>query len=407
MAAPSGRIWFSMARGLSVADPRLADVLAPPAIVNIESISLDGKPVDNMESLTVPAAYKRITFGYASTSLAAPERVNYRFKLDGFDHAWSSPVTTREAVYTNLTPGDYRFHVMASSSDGLWNGAETTFGFKVEPALWQTWWFRTTSLLAVALAAIALYRFRLHTVTQQLNLRFDERLSERTRIARDLHDTLLQGVLSASMHLHVANDLLADDSPAKPLITRVIDLMGQVTTEGRDAVRGLRSSDAETDDLELAFSRVQKQIAVSDSTKFRIIVEGEVTHIHPVIRDEVYRIGREALTNAFRHSQASEVELELEYLSNGLRLLVRDNGQGLPAELREGRDGHWGLVGMNERAKGIGSKLRVWSREGSGTEVELTVPGQIAFDTSRQSKKWNIISFGKRTKSQKSRTKAN
>jgi signal transduction histidine kinase len=309
-----------------------------------------------------------------------PERVRFRYRLDGFDRGWSPPVTTREAVYTNLGPGSYHFRVIASNSDGLWNSAEAGLQFEIEPALWQTSWFRASIVLVGGLAVWTLVRVRTHRMARQLNLRFEERLAERTRIAQELHDTLLQGFVSASMQLHVATDQLPDDAPAKRSLGRVLTLMGQVIEEGRNAVRGLRSSADRSNNLEQAFSRIPQELGIPTSANYRVIVEGRPRPLHPVIRDEVYRIGREALVNAFRHAGAKSIEVQLEYAAQHLRMLVRDDGCGIdPLVLRSGRDGHWGLSGMRERADRIGAPLKVWSRAAAGTEVELTVPRHIAF----------------------------
>lgn len=253
------------------------------------------------------------------------------------------------------------------------------------PPFWRTWWFRLSSILAGLLALFALYRWRVHRLRTQLTLRFEERLAERTRIAQDLHDTLLQGLVSASMQLHVANDHLAQDSPAKPLVGRVMQLMGQVIEEGRDAVRGLRSTSGNTDDLETAFTQAGQEFSNEQVKDVRVIVEGTPRKLHPIIRDEAYRIGREALANAFRHSQANKIELELEYSPQHLRILVRDDGAGIdPEVLHSGRDGHWGLAGMRERAENIGARLKVWSRANAGTEVELLIPSQVAFASTKK-----------------------
>lgn len=248
------------------------------------------------------------------------------------------------------------------------------------PPFWRTWWFRTLLVLLGVVALIALYRWRLHELSRQLNLRFEERLAERTRIAQDLHDTLLQGVVSASMQLHVANEHLPDDSPAKPHVGRVMELMGQVIEEGRDAVRGLRSGYGNSDDLGTAFTQIGKEFAIDEKTDYSVIIDGSPQQLHPFIRDEAYRIGREALANAFRHSQASKIEVELEYAPKHLRILIRDNGAGIdPKVVQSGRDGHWGLTGMRERAESIGGRLKVWTRAHAGTEVELFIPNHVAF----------------------------
>ena len=263
------------------------------------------------------------------------------------------------------------------------------------PPFWRTWWFRLLLVAIGLLALFALYRYHLHRVRTQLNMRFEERLAERTRIAQDLHDTLLQGVVSASMQLHVANSQLAPDSPAKPMVGRVMELMGQVIEEGRDAVRGLRSAAENTYNLETSFSEVGKQLATDGPRDYRVIVEGTQRPLHPIIRDEVYRIGREAVVNAFRHSQGNKIEVELEYSPKHLRVLVRDDGAGIdPNVLQSGRDGHWGLAGMRERAESIGAQLRVWSGARAGTEVELSIPGHIAFVPAPSTRWFNRLRRG-------------
>jgi signal transduction histidine kinase len=256
------------------------------------------------------------------------------------------------------------------------------------PPFWKTRWFRVLLVLFAICALLALYRWRLHELRRQLNLRFEERLAERTRIAQDLHDTLLQGVISASMQLHVANEHLPDDSPAKPLVDRVIELMGQVVEEGRDAVRGLRSAYGNSDDLGTAFARIGEEFKTDQTTDYSVVVEGTPQELHPIIRDTAYRIVREALTNAFRHSQGSQIEVEIEYTSRHLKILIRDNGAGIDPNVVElGRDGHWGLTGMRERAESIGGRLKVWSRANAGTEVELLIPSHVAFVSHASAKK--------------------
>jgi signal transduction histidine kinase/ligand-binding sensor domain-containing protein len=386
-----GRIWLSMVRGLSVVDPMRAEPSAP-AIAHVQAITADGIAIDLQRSVQIPSARQRITFDYVGLSLSVPERVRYRYRLDGFDRGWSAPAAAREAVYTNLHPGPYRFRVTASNSDGRWSdAAEASIPFDIDPAFWETRWFQGSSVLVCIAAAFALYRFRMQRMVRQLNVRFEERLAERTRIAQELHDTLLQGFVSASMQLHVAAERVPPESPAKPTIDRVLDLMSRVIEEGRNAVRGLRSSDLNVDDdLERLFRRVQQELAVTTTSDFRVIVEGRPRALHPIVRDEVHRIGREALMNAFRHANAKQIEVELEYAPHHLRMLVRDDGAGIDADvLQSGRQGHWGLSGMRERAERMGARLRLWSRKDAGTEVELSVPGHVAFVTpaSRRSAK--------------------
>jgi signal transduction histidine kinase/ligand-binding sensor domain-containing protein len=376
-----GKIWFSMNRGISVVDPSRAITSSAPAVVHIEELSSDGNPVSLTKNIQLPGGHRRLAFTYSALSLSVPERVHYKYKLDGIDEGWNGPVSERQITYNNLSSGAYRFRVLASNSDGLWNSDESDVSFNIEPSYWQTWWFRLSGLLACVLAVLLFVRLRLRALAAQMNIRFEERLAERTRIAQELHDTLLQGFMSASMQLHVADDRLPEDSPAKPLIGRVLQLMGRVIDEGRHTVRGLRSTEIVRQNLEEEFSRIQKDLAISTQSEFRVIVEGAPRPMKPVIRDEIYFIGREALANAFRHSGATEVIVEIEYTASHLRILVRDNGCGMdPQVIHSGREGHWGLSGMRERAERIGGKLSVLSLASAGTEIHLSVPGRLAYE---------------------------
>jgi len=395
-----GHVWFSTNRGLSVVDPARATANPAPALVHIEAVLADGSPFDLRSPMRVSSEKQRTTFRFVGLSLTDPQRVRYRYRLDGFDKGWSEPVATREASYANLGARSFKFRVMACNSDGLWNGSEAAVGFEVEPTLWQTWWFRLACVFCAVLTMLMVYRLRLHRLTRLLSVRFEERLAERTRIAQDLHDTLLQGVLSASMQLHVAADGLPENSPAQPALDRVLQLMGQVIEEGRNTLRGLRSSMDTAHDLTSSFSRIPQELGNQKGADFRVIVEGPPMPLRPAIRDEVYRIGREALLNAFRHSRASNIKVQLEYATNQLRIVVSDDGCGIDRHvLRSGRDGHWGLSGMRERAERIGANLKVLSRTDAGTEIELCVPSHIAFEshTARPAHKWFTGMFRRRT----------
>jgi signal transduction histidine kinase len=367
-----------------VVEPARLSSASVPAIVHIESVSADGNPLDTGALLRIPASRVRIRFDYLALSLSVPARVKYRYRLDGFDRDWSEPVSARDTFYMNLDPGSYRFRVIACNSEGIWNSAEAAIGMEVVPAFWQTSLFRALAFITCALVAAAMYRMRLRRLTKELNIGFEERLGERTRIAQELHDTLLQGLLATSMQLHVALNRLPAGSTARPQLARVFNMLQQVVNESRNAVRGLRAPASGSDDLEKAFSTVREQLAEAESTGFRIIVEGPRRPLNPLIRDQVYRIGREALMNAFRHSGAATVEVQINYDASDLRLAVRDTGRGIDEQvLRSGREGHWGLIGMRECAEKIGAQLKVWSRPGAGTQLELTIPGHIAFTKPR------------------------
>jgi ligand-binding sensor domain-containing protein/signal transduction histidine kinase len=381
VADRQGRIWISRKSGLSMADPIVISNNSVPVAVRIESTSAGASQVNAQNPIKVPSGVHSITLNYGSTNLAVQERVRFRYKLDGSDQGWSDTVASRQVVYKNLSPGTYLFRIVASNSVGLWNGPEASVPFVIESALWQTWWFRVACLTGCCLTILAIYRLRIHQLTKRLKVGFQERLAERTRIAQELHDTLLQGVLSASLQLDVAEDQLPEDSPAKPLLKRVLQLMGTVTEEGRNALRGLRTTEVGNQSLETAFSLLPQEFPLDGKTDYRVIVDSVTRPIRPLIRDEVYRIGREALLNAFMHAHANRIEVEVEYAGRHLRVLVRDDGRGIdPHVVHSGREGHWGLVGIRERSKRIGANLRLRSRIGAGTELDLTVPGSIAFE---------------------------
>jgi signal transduction histidine kinase len=221
--------------------------------------------------------------------------------------------------------------------------------------------------------------------TTNLDAHIEERLAERTRIAQELHDTLLQGFLAVSMQLHAALDHLSADSAEQPRFSDVLQLLDRVLEQGRCAVQGLRSSSERITSLGEAFAGVPKDLGLPSAVGFRVLVHGREREMRAGLGHEVYRIGREAIVNAYRHSRARDIETEVQYRSTELRIAVRDNGCGIdPRDLQRSRDGHWGLQGMRERAERIGARLRLWSRVALGTEVELRVPGRVAFEQSEE-----------------------
>jgi signal transduction histidine kinase len=223
-----------------------------------------------------------------------------------------------------------------------------------------------------------------HESTREHILLQEERRRERTRIARELHDTLLQGLLSASMQLQVAEGWLPADSPAKPLLSRVRNIMRKGIDEGRAVLQGLRSTDAPATSLEQALADFQEELPPNDRARLRIAKMGCPKPVDPAVLQQIYLVIREALLNALRHSQAKKIEVEIRYSPRKLRATVRDNGTGIdPQLLRSGRKAHWGLTVMRERAANIGAHLRIWSKPNAGTQVELSLPLQIAQGPSR------------------------
>jgi len=384
---PNGRIWVSTNGGLAMVDPVRLAGRSGPALVHVEGVSADGTSVNVERGATIEPRRQRITLAFTGLSLSIPERVRFRYRLDGFDRDWSEPVSARQAVYTNLGPGAYRFRVIASNSDGVWNSAEAAWSFTIRPAFWETVWFRGSVLLLISGAVWAADRLRVIRISRQLNLRFEDRLAERTRIARELHDTLLQSFQGVLMQFQAVTHLIPHRAAeAQRTLETGIEQARQAITEGRDAVQGLRSSTAVTDDIAGTLTALGEALASkveANRPDFSVSVEGRPRALAPLLGGEVYGIAREALRNAFWHGHATQIEVEIRYDRSEFRLRVRDNGKGIdPSVLDRGRAGHFGLTGMQERAGLLGGTLSVWSELDSGTETELTIPAFVAYSKS-------------------------
>ena len=389
--APDGKLWFVNGTVAQMIDPKNLprNGLAPP--VHIESLIVDRRSYPAQQALRLPPLTHDLEIDYTGLSFVVPQKVQFRYRLEGRDKDWQDPGSRRQAFYTDLHPGRYRFHAIASNNDGVWNTSGASLEFTIEPAFYQTWWLETASaMLALAVLAWAIRR-RMLIVARNIHARLAERLDERERIARELHDTLLQGALSASIQLDLAEDQLAQDSPVKGLVQNALATLRQVTEEGRMALRGLRFEDVENNDLAKAFQRIKNEFPHKDTIVFGVFAQGAARIVRTEIRNEIYRIGREAILNAYVHSEAATIEVEIQYARTHLSLLVRDDGRGIDSSiLQAGRDGHWGLAGMRERSQRIGATLKLWSRVGAGTEIELMLPGHIAFenDSSNSTPRW-------------------
>jgi signal transduction histidine kinase len=315
--------------------------------------------------------------------------VKFRYRLDDYDRDWHEAGTRRQAFYTDLPPGKYSFRVIASNSDGVWNESAARLGFFIAPAYYQTNWFRALCAAAFLALLWVAYQLRVRQLAAQFNMRLEERVSERTRIARDLHDTLLQSFQGVLPRFQAAIYKLPEHpTDARETLEAAVDQASQAITEGRDAVQGLRTSTVEKNDLAMAIRGVAEELASVDSHQsspaFQVAVQGTPRNLHPILRDEVYRIAAEALRNAFRHAHAHHIEVELRYDEKDFTLRIRDDGKGIHRELLsgDGREGHFGLHGMRERAKLIGGDLAIWSEADSGSEVELSIPEARAYTRS-------------------------
>lgn len=291
------------------------------------------------------------------------------------DSTWKSQTHLGTDYAALLVEPGYSPPAMTDELPGLGGGVVAVSVVPGEPVFWQKSWFRVAVGLALAAALLALYRQRLRRLTRQLNLRFEERLAERTRIAQELHDTLLQDVLGVSMQLDVAVAKLPEDSAARVPLGHIQKLMGQVVEEGRNTLQGLRA-DGVSAELREAFSRLPQDFGVQGRVDYQVNVRGRPRPLHPIIRDEVYRIGREVLAHAFRRTGVTTVAVEVEYSDGRLRVFVRDDGD---VTSEAGQEVWPGLTGMRERAESIGGRLKVRCRATSGTEVTLSVPGDVAF----------------------------
>jgi signal transduction histidine kinase len=340
---------------------------------------------------------------YAALSFVAPQKVRFRYKLEGHDTEWQEPGSRRQAFYSDLRPGKYRFRVIACNNDGVWNEEGATLDFSVTPAWYQTIWFRVSCVGGFVLLLWALYQLRLQQLERQFGMQVEARVNERTRIARELHDTLLQSFQGLMLRFQTVDEML----PARPLDAKnalegALDRADQAISEGRDAITDIRASSLASRDLEKSITalmtNLSEELAAGNgcSATFRVLVEGAPRAVRPTLQDEIYRIARESLRNAFRHAQAGHIETEITY-GESLRLRFRDDGKGIDPIVVEhgGRSGHWGLPGIRERSKQIGAQLSVWSELGAGTEVELSIPGSIAYEASPTRPRFRL--FRKRT----------
>jgi signal transduction histidine kinase/streptogramin lyase len=340
----NGRLWFATDNGLVWVDPAhlVKNVLPPP--VSIRSIIADDKIYSAFSSPALPALTKNLRIDFAALSLSIPERIRFRYKLEPLDKDWQDTGGRSEASFNRLPPGKYSFRVIACNNDGVWNEQGAGLDFSIDPAWYQTRWFQAAYVAAFLLLLWGLYRFRTHQMSQKFKLRLEERVSERTRIARELLDTLLQSFQGLMLRLEAVNVMLPEGRP-KEQLEQTLEHADQAVTEGRRAVYDLRSCALTTNELPQAVA-LGNELASQDTAAFSLMVEGPARDLHPIIRDELYRITREALQNAFNHARARHIEVEITYAQRQLRLRIRDDGEGIAPEILEhGRAGHYGLAG--------------------------------------------------------------
>ncbi|MET0247799.1 MAG: triple tyrosine motif-containing protein, partial [Sphingomonas sp.] len=374
-----GRLWFVTTGGVVWVDPARLTRNALPPPVAIRAVTAGRLRYRDPHALTLAKGTSRLAIQYAGLSLGTPSRVRFRYRLEGMDEDWIDAGARRETYYTNLAPGRYRFRVLAANDDGIWNHDGATLDFTIPPTFLQSIWFKLLVALGVVAILAALYLLRVRQVTARLQSRFDIRIAERERIARELHDTLLQGFQGLMLQIKAGINRLPDPATRQPL-DEALTRAQAVLVEGRDRVLDLRMPDQPRDLSEMLLDAAA--VVVGDKgPRVQLIAEGASRDLHPVALEELQRIVEEALRNTVHHAKASSIEMLVIWGSRRLSLSLRDDGVGIPATvLMQGeRAGHFGLRGMRERAERIGGQLTVSSRNGGGTEIALIVPGGAAY----------------------------
>lgn len=368
----AGRLWFSTIKGVARIDPEHmpTNTQPPPAVV--EQVRVDGEAVAAAPDLKLPPGRSRFDFYYAGLSFVAPEKVRYRYKLEGFDGDWVDGGDRRVAYYTNLGPGDYTFMVVACNNDGVWSSRPATFKFQLRPHFYRTYWFYALVLVGIGLLGWQLYALRL----RQVRGRYAAVLQERNRIAREIHDNLAQEILGISVQLEiVARTMAAAPDAARRHLDRARALVRSSVAEARRYVWDLRSQSLDERDLPAALAEMTRRLTAESGVQTQFSVGGTFRPLGPQVENNLLRIGQEAVGNAVRHAQAKTVTVSLDFGTREVRLEVRDDGRGFDAEGYDGgKGGHFGLVGMRERAEQMGGEAHVNSEPGAGTEVVVRVP---------------------------------
>jgi len=399
-----GKMWFqAFSGGGSVIDPQHLPSNKTPPPVHIERVTANGKTYDASNEIRLPPQTHDLKIDYAALSFVAPEKVQFRYQLQGQDRNSWEVATDREVRYSNLAPGNYVFRVIACNNDAVWNATGDSLRFSIAPAYYQTAWFRLCCVAALLLLLWGGYLFRVRQLEAQFTAGLEARVDERTRMARDLHDTLLQSFSALLPHLQtVSNVLPSQPDEAKRRVDRAIEQATNAVIEGRDTVHALRSSGSAAIGLDRAISNFAREFLSGAASEpvpgIHVQVEGTPVPLNPIVRDEVYRITTEAVRNAIRHANARRIEVEIRYDEQHLRLRIGDNGTGIdPAILnRDHKAGHWGLRGMRERAKLVGGTLEVWSQPNVGTEIELSIPAASVY-AKPASVRWSILSNFRRS----------
>jgi signal transduction histidine kinase len=393
-----GRIWFTTTTGAYWIDPQHMHRNPRPPPVSIEGLISGGRTYSLAHEAKLPAHTTDFEIDYTALSLSMPSRVHFKYKLDGVDADWKEAGTRRQAFYTNVPPGDHAFHVIAANEDGLWNETGATASISLLPAFYQTRWFYTLCGIAVVSFLWVLYRVRLRQLNHQFRARMSARLEERERIARELHDTLLQSTQGLILLFQGFAGRVRDPEPMRNEMELALDQADSLLNEARDRVNDLRTSGLDVNIGE-TITRAGEELFAGSSTKVVVVTTGTPRQLVPAIADDIYRIAREALTNAYAHAHAKIVEMEIAYDPERFRLNIRDDGRGIAEDvLQQGsKPNHFGLQGMRERARRSDGRLDIWSRNGAGTEIALKIPAKTAYSERQKRGRWTPTDFFRRT----------
>jgi signal transduction histidine kinase len=378
---PDDKLWVATTKGLAMIDLKgLFRGRRTPNIF-VGTISIDGKSRFASPTLSLQPGVHHLELHFDVIDLSSPEKVRLQYRMDGVDSNWLDADSTRTAIYTNIPTGSHLFHIRATDSSGVWDRTGVTYLVAQQPFFYQTTWFLLLIVMSIGLLLVSIYLLRVRYLVGQVRGRLEERMSERERIARELHDTLLQGFQGLILRFHAITLQMPASGGTRKILETALERADEVLAEGRDRVNDLRVTPDPSIDLSQALAQVARELSQEHSVDFNVAVEGEREPLHPIVRDEAFRVGREALINAFRHAQAKRIEIEVAYSRHEIRLRLRDDGSGIDKDIleAEGKRGHWGIRGMRERAQKIGAQLTIWSRPGAGTEVELRVPASVAY----------------------------
>jgi signal transduction histidine kinase len=338
--------------------------------------------------LTLPEGVSNLQIDYTAPSFTAPERVAFRYRLKGLDKNWVDAGGRRQAFYTNLSPGHYRFQVTAANNDGVWNRGGAEVDIEIPPTFLQSKLF--AGLCAAAALGILwlLYNLRIRQIAWRLRLRLNARIEERERIARELHDTLLQSVQGLIFRFQAIAAQIAPEQPARKQMECALDQADELLAEGRDRLNNLRAVQAAGDLAEL-FSASATRILAGTEIAVSLSVEGTQREISAPAAEEIMRIGDEFLFNTLKHAEARKVGIAINYGRKNLTVHLDDDGRGIDAAILEqgGREGHFGLRGMRERTQKIGGNFTLMSRPGAGVELTITIPASVAYPRSGQNRR--------------------